>query len=71
MVQILSGLITYLFLAIYCQEHYGESVSIRRVRQLRNQIRNEATQQTAVQPAVQNRKQSKRRKRLKKSHANF
>jgi hypothetical protein len=71
MVQILSGLITYLLLAIYCQEQHGESVSIRRVRELRNQIRNEATQQTAEQPAVQNQIQRKRRKRLKKSHANF
>jgi len=43
MVQILSGLITYLLLAIYCQEQHGEPVSIRRVRQLRNQIRNEAS----------------------------
>ena len=71
MVQILSGLITYLLLAIYCQEQHGESVSIRRVRELRNQIRNEATQQTAEQPAVQNQIQRKRRKRPKKSHANF
>ena len=71
MVQILSGLITYLLLAIYCQEQHGEPVSIRRVRQLRNQIRNEATQQNAEQPAVQNWKRKKHRKRLKKSHANF
>jgi len=40
MVQVLSGLITYLLLAIYCREQHGESVSIRRVRELRNQIRN-------------------------------
>ena len=71
MVQILSGLITYLLLAIYCQEQHGEPVSIRRVRQLRNQIRNEAIQQAAEQSAVQNRKQRKRRKYLKKSPANF
>ena len=71
MVQILSGLITYLLLAIYCQEQHGESVSIRRVRQLRNQIRNEATQQNAEQPAVQKWKRKKHRKRLKKSHATF
>ena len=71
MVQILSGLITYLLLAIYCQEQYGESVSIHRVRQLRNQIRNEATQQAAERAtaAVQNRKRRKHPKRLKKSHA--
>jgi hypothetical protein len=41
MVQILSGLITYLLLAIYCQEQHGERVSIKRVRQLRIQIQNE------------------------------
>ena len=41
MVQILSGLITYLLLAIYCHNHYKEKVSIRRVRQLRTQIENE------------------------------
>jgi len=42
LVQILSGLITYLLLAIHCHENYGEKVSIRRVRQLRHQIQNEA-----------------------------
>jgi IS4 transposase len=41
MVQILSGLITYLLLALYCHSNYGEKVSIRRVRQLRTQIENE------------------------------
>ena len=41
MVQLLSGLITYILLAIYCQEQHGEKVSIRRVRQLRIQILNE------------------------------
>jgi hypothetical protein len=39
--QILAGLITYLLLAIYCHNHYGERVSIKRVRQLRIQINNE------------------------------
>jgi len=42
MVQILSGLITYLLLAIFCHEQYQEKVSINRVRQLRIQIQNEA-----------------------------
>jgi hypothetical protein len=42
MVQILAGLITYLLLAIYCHEEHGEKVSIKRVRELRNQIQNEA-----------------------------
>jgi Transposase DDE domain len=41
MVQILSGLITYLLLAIYCHNHYQERVSIRRVRELRIKIQNE------------------------------
>ena len=41
MAQILSGLITYLLLAIYCHEQYGERVSINRVRELRTQIINE------------------------------
>ncbi len=41
MVQILSGLITYLLLAIYCHEQHGEHVSIKRVRELRTQIINE------------------------------
>lgn len=42
LMQILSGLITYLLLAIYCHEQYGERVSVERVRELRNNIRNEA-----------------------------
>jgi len=41
MVQILSGLITYLLLAIYCHEHHNEKVSIKRVRELRIKIQNE------------------------------
>jgi hypothetical protein len=41
MIQILSGLITYLLLAIYCHEEHGESVNIKRVRELRNKILNE------------------------------
>ncbi len=41
MIQILSGLITYLLLAIYCHEEFGEKVSIKRVRELRNKIVNE------------------------------
>jgi len=69
MVQILSGLITYLLLAIYCQEQHGEPVSIHRVRQLRNKIRNEVTQQAAEKAAMQNRKRKKHSKRLKKPHA--
>lgn len=41
MVQILGGLITYILLAIYCQDQYQEKVSIRRVRELRIKIKNE------------------------------
>jgi len=68
MVQILSGLITYLLLAIYCHEKHGEPVSISRMRQLRNQIRNEATQQARGYGISQKRSQRQRR-RLKKSYA--
>lgn len=42
MVQILSGLITYLLLAIYCHEQHKEKVNIYRVRELRIKIQNEA-----------------------------
>ncbi|MDY0162856.1 IS4 family transposase [Desulfobotulus sp.] len=41
MVQILGGLITYLLMAIYCREQFGEEVSIKRVRELKNIILNE------------------------------
>ena len=41
MVQILAGLITYLLLAIYCHKSHGESVNIKRVRELRINIQNE------------------------------
>jgi hypothetical protein len=44
LVQILSGLITYLLLAIYCHQQHGEKVSINRVRELRIQILNETRQ---------------------------
>jgi hypothetical protein len=44
MVQLLGGLITYLLLAIYCRQQHGESVSIKRVRELRHQIANEASE---------------------------
>lgn len=48
MMQILSGLITYLLLAIYCQEQHGERVGIERVRELRNKIRNDAAEDAAA-----------------------
>ena len=49
MIQILSGLITYLLLAIYCHEQHGEKVSIKRVRELRYKIQNE-TRAAVVEP---------------------
>jgi len=42
MIQLLSGLITYLLIAIYCKSHHHEPVSINRVRQLRIDIRNDS-----------------------------
>ena len=42
LVQILTGLITYLLLSIYCHNNYGEKVSIRRVREIRIRIQNES-----------------------------
>jgi len=47
MVQILSGLITYLLLAIYCHEEHGEHVTINRFRELRIKMLNE-TQESQV-----------------------
>lgn len=44
MVQILSGLITYLLLAIHCHNEYGEKVNIKRVRELQIKIANEIRQ---------------------------
>ncbi len=43
MVQILSGLITYLLLAIYCQREHGQKVTKKLLRRLRHNISNEAT----------------------------
>jgi hypothetical protein len=50
MVQILSGLITYLLLAIYCHEEHGEHVSIKRVRELRIKIQNETRELESAPP---------------------
>ncbi len=41
-VQLFACLITYVLLAIYCHEQFQESVSIKRVQQLRNAIRTES-----------------------------
>ena len=40
-VQLLSGLITYILIAIYCHEQYNERVNIKRVREIRIKIQNE------------------------------
>lgn len=50
MVQILSGLITYLLLAIYCHEQHGERVSIKRVRELQIKIQNETRELENMAP---------------------
>lgn len=42
LVKMLGGLITYVLLAIYCHNEFGEKVSIRRVRELRIKIINES-----------------------------
>lgn len=42
MIQLLSGLITFLLIALYCKSRHHESVSIKRVRQLRIDIRNDS-----------------------------
>ena len=44
MIQILSGLITYLLLAIYCNNEFGEKVNIKRVREIQIKIENEIRQ---------------------------
>jgi hypothetical protein len=41
MLQIVSGLITYLLLAIYCRKQHSEKVSIKRLRELRIEMQNE------------------------------
>ncbi len=62
MVQLLGGLITYLLLAIYCREQHNESVSISRVRELRNQIANEATEELKERQARKQSRSNKKRK---------
>lgn len=42
LIQLLSGLITYLLLALYCNSQFQEKVSIQRLRELRIAFRNEA-----------------------------
>ena len=63
MVQIVSGLITYLLLAIYCHNEHGEKVNIRRVRELRANILNEALAGTPRQRGAKGKTRKKKRKR--------
>jgi hypothetical protein len=58
---ILSGLVSYLLLAICCNEKYEESVSITRVCQLRNQLRDKALQYAAGYGAMLKRSECQRR----------
>jgi len=67
MVQILGGLITYLLLAIYCQEEHGEKVSIQRVRELRIKIANEAAELQQNNKSSTNIKQRKLRRQYAKT----
>ena len=69
MVQILSGLITYLLLAIYCHEQHNEKVSIKRVRELRIKIQNE-TRMVINQEAAQNFELSSENSKISNSYAN-
>jgi len=66
-VQIMGGLITYLLLAIYCQEQHNEPVSINRVRELRHQIARDAAEMAAQNVRHQRGKPCKN-KRLKRKH---
>lgn len=50
MIQILAGLITYLLLAIYCNNEFGEKVNVKRVRELQIKIANEIRQQNFEPP---------------------
>jgi len=62
MVQILSGLITYLLLSIHCQEEHGEKVSIKRVRELRTKIKNEAASPGEARTCSKRHKKQRKRK---------
>jgi hypothetical protein len=70
-VQIMGGLITYLLLAIYCQEQHNEPVSIQRVRELRHQIARDAAEEAAEKARRQrckprkNRRLSQKRRKAK------
>jgi hypothetical protein len=50
LVQMLAGLITYILLAMYCQNHYHEKVSIKRLREICINIRNETSIYNILKP---------------------
>ena len=58
MIQILSGLITYLLLSIYCKNEFGEKVNIKRVRELQIKIANEIRQLDQEPPELDPEKDS-------------
>ena len=66
MVQIVSGLITYLLLAIHCHNEHGEKVNIKRVRELRANILNEAM---VSKPKKKRRNYKARKKKRKRPFA--
>ena len=61
MVQILGGLITYILLAIYCHNEFGEKVSIKRVRELRINIINETREMESTYRSRRKRYKKRRR----------
>jgi hypothetical protein len=63
MVQIISGLITYLLLAIYCHNEHGEKVNIKRVRELRTNILNESLACRSPRRRKKGKSRKKKRKR--------
>jgi transposase len=69
MVQILSGLITYLLLAIYCRNQHQEPVSIARVRELRHQIENEAAEDQRIRARTQSNRYNIRKLKRKRRSA--
>jgi IS4 transposase len=64
-VQIVTGLITILLMAIYCHNQYKEKVSIKRVRELRSQILNDALAEKLQRRRKAGKKRKKKPKRAK------
>ena len=59
MVQILGGLITCLLMAIYCRQQFNETVSIKRIRELRITILNELYGNPQAEPDEKNIKEQR------------